>query len=211
MVNRKTQKHNSTKTTLDPQKSMERVRSGESLYKTFTFAQSLNDEDTEKCIAFWKSVMEKHLEPVKCHIVENREYQPAENFKEATYENEKNCEPEKKNEKVNIEDEVDEKLKLVHKEYRNMWDKAIKQLQKKKLDKIKLDTKSRCPMCQTLNTPFEENICGNPNYTEKEIKDLNKWKSTSRKKTYATGTSGSRFVSRNQQEKKIRNQNRYQF
>ncbi|CAH1999610.1 unnamed protein product [Acanthoscelides obtectus] len=173
MVNRKTQKHNSTKTTLDPQKSMERVRSGESLYKTFTFAQSLNDEDTEKCIAFWKSVMEKHLEPVKCHIVENREYQPAENFKEATYENEKNCEPEKKNEK--------------------------------------LDTKSRCPMCQTLNTPFEENICGNPNYTEKEIKDLNKWKSTSRKKTYATGTSGSRFVSRNQQEKKIRNQNRYQF
>ncbi|VEN36126.1 unnamed protein product [Callosobruchus maculatus] len=198
----KPNKHAPTKAALDQPKSVERMSSGESLYKTFTFAQSANEEDTEKCIAFWKSVMEKNLQPVKCSIIEDKEYQPKDDVEDEPSKCEKQSDSKTKIEEtkqeVNIEEQIDEKLKLVHKEYRNMWDKAIKQIQKQKLDKIKLLRKSRCKMCDVLNTRFDEDVCGDEATIDKEIKDLNKWKSTARKKAYATGSSRG---SRSQQEK----------
>nr|CAI5861919.1 unnamed protein product [Callosobruchus analis] len=174
-------------------KSVERISSGESLYKTFTFAQSTNEEDTEKCIAFWRSVMEKNLQPVNCSIVENKEAQPKHT------EDDEQCKDQKKRdsktkteeakEEVNIEEQIDEKLKAVHREYRDMWDRAIKQMQKQKLDKIKLVRRARCKMCETLDARFDEDVCGDAATVDKEIKDLNKWKSTAKKKAYATGSS----------------------
>nr|CAH7749662.1 unnamed protein product [Callosobruchus chinensis] len=178
-------------------KSVERISSGESLYKTFTFAQSTNDEDTEKCIAFWRSVMEKNLQPIRCSIVENREYQPKDNVADEPYKGEKESDPKPKTvetkQEVNIEEQIDEKLKLVHKEYRDMWDRAIKQMQKQKLDKIKLVRRTRCKMCETLDARFDEDVCGDKATIDTEIKDLNKWKSTAKKKVYAAESSrGSR-------------------
>nr|CAH7754121.1 unnamed protein product [Callosobruchus chinensis] len=119
--------------------------------QTFTFAQSTNDEDTEKCIAFWRSVMEKNLQPVRCSIVENREYQPKDNVADGPYKGEKESDP--------------------------------------KPNTVELSRKTRCKMCETLDARFDEDVCGDEATIDKEIKDLNKWKSTAKKKVYAAGAS----------------------
>nr|CAI5861918.1 unnamed protein product [Callosobruchus analis] len=64
--------------------------------------------------------------------------------------------------------------------------------QKKRDSKTKTEElvrRARCKMCETLDARFDEDVCGDAATVDKEIKDLNKWKSTAKKKAYATGSS----------------------
>nr|XP_023011498.1 uncharacterized protein LOC111501814 isoform X1 [Leptinotarsa decemlineata] len=154
------------------------INSGESLFKAFTFEQSPNDEDTEKCIAFWKSVMEKNLSPIKCTIIENTK-----NRSSITSQEEKS-EEEEVNESNDNNEDVSAKI---HEEYRNMWLSALREIQKKKLNEVELTHKTRCKMCDSITSPAEQYVQEvDERAIKKDIKELNNWKPVSTKKQIKT-------------------------
>nr|CAH7749665.1 unnamed protein product [Callosobruchus chinensis] len=95
--------------------------------------------------------MEKNLQPIRCSIVENREYQPKDNVADEPYKGEKESDPKPKT--------------------------------------VELVRRTRCKMCETLDARFDEDVCGDKATIDTEIKDLNKWKSTAKKKVYAAESS----------------------
>ncbi|CAG9861981.1 unnamed protein product [Phyllotreta striolata] len=150
-------------------------QSGESLYKTFIFEESVNENDTQKCIAFWKSVMEKNLEPIKCTIIENRRKRE----KKPAIEETKTLSVE---EPPDVNALIKEATDKVHAEYKTLWLAALKEIKDKKLDKVKLVAQARCKLCESMEIPMEEYSTDIDAATAKEeVKALNKWESVSKR------------------------------
>ncbi|XP_030761526.1 uncharacterized protein LOC115886492 [Sitophilus oryzae] len=145
---------------------LDKVSSGESLYKTISFENSLTKEETEKCVQFWRSVIERNLEPIKCSVIERINEKTA----ETKIEKDKKT-TRKKNKKKESENELG---KLVAK--KSVWWDILEELQKKKLHETKLMIEKRCRFCHYISGEYEQDPAVMD--SEKQIKDLDNWTPT---------------------------------
>lgn len=135
------------------------LHSGESLFKTFAFDTQENDPDLEKCMSFWKNVLEKNIKPLKCTLLRNKK----EEVKE---------EKAKTNEKDPCKEE----------ETRKMWMEIYRDLQRRKLDKLKLVKGKTCDPCEEYID--EEQL---KKQDVEDIKKLNEWKADKKKAASGSG------------------------
>lgn len=110
----------------------DRIDSGESLYKTFSFEQGNNKSEIEKCIEFWKSVTEKNLRSVKCSIIETQLNEKSQSLCECTESVEKVSKRKVAGKRTTRKDKETPEITT------NKWLDIMKELQRKKLDKIKV-------------------------------------------------------------------------
>ncbi|KAL1506581.1 hypothetical protein ABEB36_005912 [Hypothenemus hampei] len=133
------------RTSVEPEEQMDEISSGESLFKTFTFNNGITKEETEKCLSFWRSVVEKNLEPIKCSIIENIEKLKGD------------CD-ERKKEKCQKKRNIKKPSKLeTHSDcatpQKNVWCDIMNELQKKRINETKLLMEKRCRFCGYVNSP----------------------------------------------------------
>lgn len=145
-------------------------RSGESLFKTFTFEQTrdIDDPETVKCIEFWKSVMKKNLAPIKCTLLESN-IEPTKR-KSSTPKDRSSKSSRKSEEKT-------ENLNFTGDGAR-IWSEALKEIRRKKLDQLKLYVRERCQYCSDPFTKELEEKLGYETSEDQnsEIVSLNDWK-----------------------------------
>ncbi|XP_076266908.1 uncharacterized protein LOC143200323 [Rhynchophorus ferrugineus] len=135
------------------------VASGESLYKTFSFDKALCKEETEKCIAFWRGIVEKNLEPIKCTLIGEAN-------------NQTTLKKDKKKKKKNLKQSTSEGEKeAAPKE--NIWFQILHELQKKKLHQTKLMMEKRCQFCEYLKGEYETDDPQKD--VKKEFQELDEW------------------------------------
>lgn len=111
------------------------IQSGESVFKvsknspnllqniykylqTFTFDPKEDSPDMKKCMAFWNTVLEKNLKPIRCTFVEKQ----------------KASKKEKANDEANKAADDLKKLDVQN----QLWIEAFKEIQKKKLNQVKV-------------------------------------------------------------------------
>ncbi|XP_044755462.1 uncharacterized protein LOC123314332 [Coccinella septempunctata] len=148
-------------------------RSGESLFKTFTFEQTrdVDDPETVKCIEFWKSVMKKNLAPIKCTLLENGK-RPAEKKKRKSSKSSKETLGEIKKSSAGTE-----KLNF-NVDGAKLWSEALREIRKRKLDQLKLYVRDRCKYCTDPFTRELRDKLGVESTEEQQsvILSLNEWK-----------------------------------
>ncbi|KAH0809511.1 hypothetical protein GEV33_013280 [Tenebrio molitor] len=120
-----------------------------SLEGTFSFDTQDNDPDLEKCMSFWKSILSKNVKPIKCTLLKSK----------------------KPKEKVDKEEKT--KLKPCEdEETKKMWLNIYKDLQRRKLDKLKLMKKQICDPCADyIDEEYEKK------QEKEDIQKLNNWTS----------------------------------
>ncbi|RZC32926.1 uncharacterized protein BDFB_002750, partial [Asbolus verrucosus] len=129
---------------------LDSLHSGESLFKTFTFDTQDSDPAIEKCMAFWKTILEKNVKPVNCSLLKVK----------------------KNRKKVTGEKKVKSIPPCDHEETQKMWTSIYEDLQKRKLDKIKLVKKQKCDPCEEY---IDEEL--EKKQQIEDIRKLNEWKS----------------------------------
>ncbi|CAG9766910.1 unnamed protein product [Ceutorhynchus assimilis] len=162
---------------------IDKIESGESLVKTFTFDQKISEEETEKCITFWRSVVEKHLEPIKCTLIENTKSKAdAATQKKSTA----NGKPRKKSTSI-VKDSLESQVSKSYEKGKNKWNEIILELQKKKIAETKLRLERKCRFCGYFNSPPYESQ--DPDQQNKEmITELDDWKPKSYSKFSKKGS-----------------------
>ncbi|XP_050504634.1 uncharacterized protein LOC126883308 [Diabrotica virgifera virgifera] len=124
------------------------IINSESSVKTFTFDEHQNSSETEKCIEFWKAVMERNLQPIKANIIrETVDLQRADS----------DITDEKKNRE--IEQAVKRATDNIHAEYRALWTSLIQEIKANKLEQLKKSVKVRCQVCATSNVQLDVRNC----------------------------------------------------
>ncbi|EFA10065.1 hypothetical protein TcasGA2_TC012239 [Tribolium castaneum] len=139
---------------------LDSLHSGESLFKTFNFEASDNDPDMEKCMTFWKKILAKNVKPIKCTLLKTKKSEDKE--------------PEKVETEV-IQDKRKDKDPCKDAEIRKMWLDIYKDLQRRKLDKLKLVKSKKCEPCEEY---IDEELLKKQDV--EDIKKLNQWKSQKR-------------------------------
>ncbi|XP_057653997.1 uncharacterized protein LOC130892555 isoform X2 [Diorhabda carinulata] len=151
----------------DPVRDTKYNSNTRSSFQTYTFEDSADPSDTEKCIAFWKSVMEKNLQPVKeCIITKGV-----------------NAEGSRKQLETRLEstNEVIKKTyEAVQDEYLNLWKGIVEEIQNEKLEQIKTNARTPCKVCDSLKNLID--IPSDKTITKDNVRDLKK-KSLEPKKT----------------------------
>ncbi|XP_072387917.1 uncharacterized protein [Diabrotica undecimpunctata] len=117
-------------------KETENIINSESSVKTFSFDEHQNTAETEKCIEFWKAVMERNLQPIKANII--RETVDSHRTDSDLTHDKKNLE---------IEEAVKRATDNIHAEYRALWTSLIKEIKANKLEKVKKNVKTGCQIC----------------------------------------------------------------
>ncbi|KAK4875747.1 hypothetical protein RN001_012169 [Aquatica leii] len=157
-----------------PSKKLDAVQSGESLIKYYYFDSSKYSRDINKCIEFWKSVMEQeNLKPVECiYTVSNFDFSS-------------------ESEKISEEDENIIKVMScnVEEPKQYIWYNALIEMQKRKMDELALAACGpRCKLCEPEMGMSKFKTKQGKNYAEEELKDnedivcLNNWAPKSIKK-----------------------------
>ncbi|KAH1026951.1 hypothetical protein HUJ05_000540 [Dendroctonus ponderosae] len=154
------------------QENLDEVTSGESLFKTFAFDNAISQEETEKCLSFWRSVVEKNLEPIKCSLIEN-----VANYQKQL--EEKRNLPAKKSKRASKEIVGEGTSKTKPKP--NVWYEMLLELQRKRYKETKLLLEKRCRFCGYASSPEyqpEDPALDN----QKMIAEMSTWEPKSHKR-----------------------------
>ncbi|XP_050309368.1 uncharacterized protein LOC126745532 isoform X2 [Anthonomus grandis grandis] len=173
------------------------VQSGESLFKTFSFDNVISKEETEKCLEFWRSVVEKQLEPIKCTLIET-----ALKNKEAEKKRESTSSSKKPKRSVQSKLKNEDEKPVISTTKIESWNAILLELQKKRLHRTKLMLEKRCRFCGYLSSPPYQT--SSPQAEIKEsIKELDSWQPTSRKKSIGSLNSSKRATSERRISKEL--------
>ncbi|CAH0555920.1 unnamed protein product [Brassicogethes aeneus] len=127
-------------------------------------------EDIEKCVAFWEKIMQENLEPIKCTLIKGKKQRDKE--KEEAIERKEVLEL---REAVKSVKETEDKLK-------NIFIKAVSEVQKHKLDKLKVQAKKKCPQCKILSSLDVERGKSCVDFNLGDITGLSDWISPAKSK-----------------------------
>lgn len=141
--------------------NLDKVCSGESLVKYYNFEPSESHTVQDKCIAFWKTIMEqKDLKPVECRFkIHDFDF-----FSDFEKETQKTKENNSTNDLSYTTEDTEEYF----------WYNTLLEMKKKKMDTLALVTIGPTPTCKFCKPEITENNFDRYDYS-KDVLCLNKW------------------------------------